>query len=287
MNNNLDNQTISLLDIIGSSIINIYYNHLYDKAIYLKEKNNKSITDCYKCSIKDYVENIDNSKFYTTLLQSIHFYTSVSTCYNDISYIQCINLYSKLFIPDQYHLSMTEKQKNNVLFMILKNSILKFTEKILSNYLNVIIDDHNNRDNIVELQDVSLRIILQEREDNYRKFVRLDTQKNTPNPVNKVLINLSDKYRKCVTDYNDLTIKYNDIKTKHTNLIDNIKQLQELCLHQIQLHKKTEIEINKLKHDNQILSEKLKQVDEKNKTESKENSNDDFMFKFAGPEYVD
>ena len=38
----VDKQVLSLLDIIGSAIVDNFYNHLYDKAIALKEKTNKS-----------------------------------------------------------------------------------------------------------------------------------------------------------------------------------------------------------------------------------------------------
>ena len=222
---NVDKQTLSFLDIIGSAVIDNFYNNLYDKAIHMKERTNKSITECYRASILNYIKDNDSPSFYKNLINNIQFYTKISTCYDDIGYIQTVNLYSQLFIPNQYFMSMTENQKNNILFMILKETINQLSHNIISNYIMMIIDDHNNSENVLFLQNEILKILLQQREKSYSNFIKIEGDKKQKVLVPKsnkkttqVILSMGKRYKKCVDDYNNLKVKFNDLKTKYNDL---------------------------------------------------------------------
>lgn len=284
--NKFDKEVVSLLDIIGSSVVDNFYNHLYDKAIAIKERTNKSITESYRLTIINYIKDHDSPIFYKKLIESIQFYTKMATCYDDISYIQCINLYSKLFIPDQYFMSMTENQKNNLLFMVLKASINTFTQHILSSYISIIIDDHMNSENVVILQNVFLEILLAQRDESYSKFIKVEqstggkgvkisTKKNKHK--DQIMIKLTKKYKKCIDDYNKLKRKYEDIKSKYNDLQLKGKEMQELFLNQLNDYKSATNEIEHLKKH--IMSSKPKKVEFVNSIEDDEESKEDKISK--------
>jgi hypothetical protein len=170
--NNYDKETNALLEVIGSSVVHTYFNILLDKARYIKSKTNTSLTDCYKFAISEYIKDINTPEFYKSLIKDIRFYTVISTIYSDISSIQCINLYSALFVPKHYFNSMNDNQKNDILFMILRNSIQNFNNVLLSDYLSAIIDDRNNPSTIEELQNLFVQKITYEREQMYNKFIK-------------------------------------------------------------------------------------------------------------------
>ena len=305
----VDKQVLSLLDIIGSAIVDNFYNHLYDKAIALKEKTNKSITECYRGVVITYVKDNDSQQFFKKLIESIQFYTKITLMYDNISYIECISLYSKLFIPDQYFLSMTENQKNNILFMVLKSSIDIFTQNILSSYINLIIDEHNS-DNALFLQNLFLEILLAQRSQSYDKFikteqtvykakgVKINTKKNKFK--DQVMLKITNKYKKCIDDYKEMKHKYTDIKHKYNTLNQKSKEMQDMCLAQLNQAKLANLEINKLKKiindlEHRYASKKNVSFDLE---ETKDNSNypnnrqsyqNDFTFDdvMSGPTYLE
>ncbi len=247
-----DKEVLSFLDIIGSAVVDNFYNHLYDKAIHLKERSNSSITECYRIAIGAYLKNDDSSMFYKNLIESIQFYTKMTTCYDDISYVQCINMYARLFVPDQYFASMTESQKTNILFMILKESIKEFSVKVVSSFASSIIDDHLNSDNVVMMQNSFLEILMRNRANSYSKFIQVE-KASKPKPSikgvksNQSIINFAKKYKQCVTDYDVLKKKYNSLKSRYDELSSKGKDIQQMFLDQINKHKKTESELEAVK----------------------------------------
>ncbi len=253
----VDKQVLSLLDIIGSAIVDNFYNHLYDKAIALKEKTNKSITECYRVVVISYIKDHQSPQFFKKLIESIQFYTKITLMYDNISYVECISMYSKLFIPDQYFQSMTENQKNNIIFMVLKSSIDIFTQNILSSYINLIIDEHNS-DNAVFLQNLFLEILLEQRSQSYDKFIKTEQaiSKHKSIKVNtkknkfkdQVMVKITNKYKKCIDEYNEMKLKYTDIKSKYNSLHQQSKELQEMLLVQLKQAKLANQEIHQLKH---------------------------------------
>jgi hypothetical protein len=261
----MDKEVLSLLDIIGSSIVDTFYNHLYDKAVHMKERSNRSITECYKVAVATYLKSDDSPMYYKGLIESIQFYTKMATCYDDISYMQCINIYAKLFVPDQYFMSMTETQKTNMLFMVLKESIKEFSMIVLMNHISPIIDDHMNQDNVVILQNQFLEILVKHREQSYSKFIKVEQKKPVVVSTKSVkknpnIINFSKKYKQCVEAYNALKTKHEDLKSRYDELSSKGKEVQGMFLDQIHKYKAMELQLNKAVGRCATLEQMLKQV---------------------------
>lgn len=253
MNRQQQEKIISLLDVAGSTIVDIFYNHMYDRAIAMKEKTEHNITDCYRSSIIDYVKGNNTTDFYKVLMNSIHYYTKVSTVYHDISLVECIDLYASLFVPDVYLCSMTEKQKNDVLSMVLRETIGSFSAELLSTHLSMIIDEHQDETNVKILQDLVLKELIRHRDESYLKFIRCEKKLVVPKPNKKVLVKsnkpqkalvkLTRLYKEAINDKVALKQKNTELQLKYKTMADQFKSLQTMLLNQIQLYKTKDSEL--------------------------------------------
>lgn len=263
---------LSLLDVLGSTIVDIFYNHMYDRAISMKEKTENNITTCYCTAITEYVKTSDSPEFYKTLINSIHYYTRVSTIYSDLSFIDCINLYASLFIPEVYIQSLTEKQKHDILSMVLRDTIKSFSNDLLSNYLSLIIDEHQDPTNISLLQDIILKELVKHRDVSYSRFIKCEQpgQKDATKPVSKKIIGLpkivktqktltklNRLYKQSLDDKNKLKSKNTDLQNKYKSLVEQCKDLQTMLLSQIALYKDKELELNTIKKKTSPLNNRV------------------------------
>lgn len=260
MNRQQQEKIISLLDVAGSTIVDIFYNHMYDRAIAMKEKTEHNITDCYRSAILDYVKSSDSTDFYKVLMNSIHYYTKVSTIYHSISLVNCIDLYASLFVPEVYLQSLTEKQKNDILSMVLRETIKEFSNELLTNHLAIIIDEHQDDTNIGVLQDVILRELIKHRDKSYLRFVqcekkksetqkspKVDKQKSVvlkSNQTQKALIKLTRLYKESIDDKTKLKKRNAELQSKYKSVVTQCKDLQTMLLNQIRLYKTKESELS-------------------------------------------
>lgn len=266
--NRQQEKIISLLDVAGSTIVDIFYNHMYDRAIAMKEKTEHNITDCYRSAILDYVKSSDSTNFYKVLMNSIHYYTKVSTIYHSISLVNCIDLYASLFVPEVYLQSFTEKQKNDILSMVLRETIKEFSTELLTNHLAIIIDEHQDDTNIGVLQDVILRELIKHRDKSYLRFVQCEKKKSsaekTPkidkkNPVlksnqtQKTLIKLTRLYKESIDDKTKLKKRNAELQSKYKSVVTQCKDLQTMLLNQIRLYKTKESELSEYLSSNRAI----------------------------------
>lgn len=168
-----DEKTVlSLLDVLGSCLVDIFYNHMYDRAISVHEKTSRGLTECYRQAVQNYLADSTNPRFYCMLLNSLHHYMRMSTIYTDISYTECIRIYASLFVPQMYATSLTTDQRVNLLSMILKNTVHALAGEIVQEHIGCIIDDHTDATNIEILQDVVLKVLINQRDLSYDRFIQ-------------------------------------------------------------------------------------------------------------------
>ncbi len=258
MNRQQQEKIISLLDVAGSTIVDIFYNHMYDRAIAMKEKSDHNITDCYRSAIVEYVKSSNSTDFYKVLMNSIHYYTKVSTIYHNISLVNCIDLYASLFVPDVYIQSLTEKQKNDILSMVLRETIKEFSNELLSTHLSIIIDEHQDDTNVKVLQDVILRELIKHRDQSYMRFVQCEKKKEPAkapkatkkksvvvgsNQTQKAMTKLTRLYKDSIDEKSKLKKKNTELQSKYRSVVDQCKDLQTMLLNQIRLYKAKESEL--------------------------------------------
>lgn len=247
MKKQCDERTLlTLLDVLGSCITDVFYNHLYDRAIAIHEKTKVSVTDAYRRTVSEYIAESDSPRFYTLLLNSLHHYVRMSTIYNDISYPDCITLYTGMFVPQMYMASLTSDQKVDILSMTLKHSVVSFAEDIINDHLSGIIDDHSDPINVEVLQDVILKILLRERDTSYQKFVQ-SQKPSEPKPVKPVkatskvqpqaLAKLTTVFKKSVNERAALKKQNALLSKKNKMLASQFQELKSMFLTQIGVQK--------------------------------------------------
>jgi hypothetical protein len=265
-----DKTVLTLLDVAGSCVVDIAFNHLYDRAIAIHEKTSTGLTECYRQVLANYISESNTPRFFSMLLNSIHHYTRMSTIYSTISYPDCINLYASLFVPHMYVASLTADQKLNLLSMIFGNSVREFSDAITQQYISCIIDDHNDSANVEELQDCILKILLRERETSYDRFI--ESQK----PTKKVTITKSAKratttsvamtklttaFKKSVIDRANLKKRNSTLTKKHKALVTQFEQMKEMFLKQLTVHKEQATLVEELNAQVKKLSQADKPAD--------------------------
>lgn len=248
-----DQKTIlTLLDVFGSCITDVFYNHLYDRAVLVHEKTSTGITECYRQAISDYVNECSSPRFYTVLLNSLHHYLRMSTIYNAISYPDCVTLYSSLFVPQMYIASLTAEQKMNILSMIIGKSIRTFADEIMQEYIGCIIDDHNDPVNVEVLQDSILKIILHERDVSYERFISSQKPQKKVPPSSatvrpRAMSKLTDAFKKSIAERVSLKKKNCHLIKKNKELVKQCSELKNMLLNQIIIQKDQSKIIDELK----------------------------------------
>lgn len=219
---------------------------MYDRAITVHEKTSRGLTECYRQSIQDYMSESKDSHFYRVLLNSLHHYVRMSTIYTDISYTKCIDMYASLFAPQMYSNSLTTDQRVNLLSMILKNTVHALVTDIMQQHIGCIIDDHTDATNIEILQDVALKVLINQRESSYDRFIRAQKKggANKDSKTNKTaffesqaMARLNAALKKFVAERSILKKKNETLVAQNNNLVNQFNDLRTMFLVHIQTQK--------------------------------------------------
>lgn len=261
---------MSLLDVLGSCLVDIFYNHMYDRAIAVHEKTSRGLTECYRQSIQNYMSESKDSHFYRVLLNSLHHYVRMSTIYTDISYTKCIEVYASLFVPQMYSNSLTTDQRVNLLSMVLKNTVHTLVNEIMQQHIGCIIDDHSDVTNIEILQDVVLRVLILQRESSYDRFIqaqkkncsKMETKPSKATKATKAtflegqaMARLNAALKKFVAERSILKKKNATLMAQNTTLVNQFNNIKTMFLKQIQMHKDEVNLISQLKSKLQHLEQ--------------------------------
>jgi len=150
-----------------------------------------------------------------------------------------------------------------MLSMVLRETIKSFSDQVLSDYLAVIIDEHDDPTNIPLLQDCILKELIKHRDHSYSRFincekkpvikkpttgVKLETRTSVVAPkAQKTLTKISKLYKKALDEKNRMKAKHIDLQVKYKSLVDQSKELQSMLLNQIKLYKDQEVELDAFK----------------------------------------
>lgn len=281
-----ENKARSLMDVIGSSVVDIIYNHMYDKAVIIHQKTQNGIAECYRTSICEYINEIGTAKFYNTLLNTLHHFTRYSTSMATITYTDCIDLYASLFIPQMYIRSLTSEQRLNYLSMVLGKVIREFCNIVLQSHLRAIIDDHMDPINVEVLQDEILQLFLEERERSIDEFIQSQKQeKEEPVPATTVkpksIAKIADAFKKSINEISILKKKNIKLAKQNALLLDQMKQMKTIVYTQIEAYKQQTALVEELKKKNAQISDessKSAPVEESQDQESKEETEEEDLF---------
>lgn len=246
MNHKYSQSTLSKFDIIGSYFVNLYYNEFYIKSKNLKTQGTyNNITDAYKNILSSYVEFSQHPDFFKQIVKGIHTYCISTTRYTTMSHKECIDFMVSEFVPTNLWSSLRETQKNKLFHESLINCIKIFTEKIITNHLHIVIDNHNQPENITILQDLFLTIILLEKDTIFSKFINPNKNKNLDVFREKLQDLLNDK--KKLIDTNKILLEkiktFEHLNQKNSNIIIKLQKTNKLLIKQLETSKNLNSEL--------------------------------------------
>jgi hypothetical protein len=273
--NNYSKKTLDTFEIVAAYFIDVYYNHLFIEAKHLYTKGSvESLTEGYKHSLNAFLQGIDNPKAYTKTLSSIHSFFTASQNTN-ISFSECIERITSEFIPKDFYKSVNKQQKTSILKMVIGQSNRVFVEKMVRDGgLNMVIDAHNDVDNIRIFQDEFIDMLIFERESVYHRFISTQVKtksggahtssamvESMQNEI-KILCNEKFTLKKLITSLKKIIVKSNaditEANTEITILKNGIMELKnELNTSQLELVKtKQKLEIYSSKPEAALIANK-------------------------------
>jgi hypothetical protein len=172
-------RTISVYQIVGAYFIDVYYNHFYTEAVKFRNAGQvPNITEGYRHATFAFITAIDNKstktykvKHYNQLLTGINEYFKLWTSFSTLTLSECIDKIVNEFVPDDYSQTLSKEQKRSILRMILIDVLRKFTKIVTTEYLQLIIDNHEEQANIEALKEVIINLFIEEREFMFHKFL--------------------------------------------------------------------------------------------------------------------
>ena len=280
---NYSPKIIDMFEILGCYFVDIYYNHIYISAKNrFKQQGpngSESLTEEYKNSIFAYMKAIKNDKrCYLKTIQGLHTYFQNTTRFSTISLSEFIYKLVNLFVPEEHHSLMSEKDRDFFLNFIITNMTTEFGAIILQNdKLKMVIDDHTNRNNITLWTAEIVNVQILEKEKIFTHFVNKISQRSDKIPI-EVVNGLKNNFGKVLKEkcfYENKSNKLSDyVKILLQNIKTKDKKINDLAN-----------DINKLQ--NKLLSTKQELFNLKNNKILNMSENDKYKIINNAPNSVD
>ncbi len=178
--NNYDSVTISFFDIIGSYLVDVYYNLLYTTAKEKSKSSNTSLTEEYKASAVAFMKGVKNNKgYYIKTFKGMHKFFQTCTKHSTISLIDFEDQLLSHFLPIEHHKIMNNSERDYFTNRIITNIVTDFGVAMCQiENLKMVIDDHHNDVNVVQLRNLIIEIQITEKNNIYTHFVKDSMQKS-------------------------------------------------------------------------------------------------------------
>jgi hypothetical protein len=225
---NYSKRALSTFEIVGSFIVDLYYNHFYQEAKRIRiEGRVESVTDGYKHAIKAYLNSFENPDSYRKTIIGIHKYYYTTTRFSSISFSECVNEIVKHFIPEDFFDSTTNQQRDGILRMVLMNSVKQFSSDVLcSNLLDTLIDNHGESSIVRQMQDKMVQALMFEREKMFQKIFNVSNKPKDGGDFT-IVMKMKTEMVKLVKENHALSSKYGRLKDKAMELLGIIKEQKE------------------------------------------------------------
>ncbi len=188
---NRTRSVIPIFEIVGSHIVNTFYNKLYRKAVEDTRKGqHKSITDGYRYIIGVYVSSISDTSAQYCNEEIISMHNYYQTNHRGgvvVQFAEFEDQFLKQIIPKNYFISFTSMDKDRVLREVIIKVILEFAKEILDSkskgkvpLICKIVDAHTDQANVVELQNIAYSLLILRREEYYSGFAQEHIREKLP-----------------------------------------------------------------------------------------------------------
>jgi hypothetical protein len=223
-----DPKLVSILDVVGSYFVSIYYNDVYVTAK-AKIAPRGSLTDSYVGSVKAIMLAIKTDKnAYHTFVKNLHQYFRKVTSFATLAFGSFVDKIVRQFIPPEYYDLLKNEEKDETL-----GSIITDLAANLGSYatepkmLRRIIDNHDVSPGVTirMLQDKSIEILLAKRGDIHNGFLRKIGQAR--DTVSVDLVNdLKQAIRKLVKEKSELKADVGHLSAENQRLLKQTRSIK-------------------------------------------------------------
>jgi len=170
-----DRKLISVLEILGSHYVDIYYNHIWSSAR-SGLKSGGSIADEYVRQVKAYIVGVKTDPdSYRAIVGHLHVYFRTSTRYTSLSFADFVDRVVSQFLPPEYYALVKAPQKDAALETIVVDLVAALGAYVTTpELLRKIVDEHDRRPELTIrlIQDQGVTILLAKRGEIHNKFLR-------------------------------------------------------------------------------------------------------------------
>jgi len=170
-------QTMRVIDIIASWVVNTFYNYLHQEAVGLHTNGRVgSITDGYRYIVKQYLDSFNSAEGYKRLIISLHkYYVDNSHC-AAIAFDEWTKEVLEQFVPLDYKAIMSNEQQDILLRNILLNAIEQFSSDVLcTKLLDLLISNHDEPSIVSQMKGSMKSTLLAERQKIFNNIHRAST----------------------------------------------------------------------------------------------------------------
>ncbi len=220
----------------------VFWNELYNLSVqkFNNETGHSSLTEIYKNSMLYYHKSMCEKQA-NWLHQSLtHIkYTFRKYDINILTMDDCLVQIANSFIPLDYCSTVKLAEKRGLVYKCLSNSIGVLINKIIDDYLPMIIDNHV-KDNMRVLKNIIVDIYIIERENVHSTFVNANIGKNAGSQIDvctaKKLLDDIKKVKVINDKLNSKLDEHQKIVEQYKNDIDlRDKKIKELIQQKIEL----------------------------------------------------
>lgn len=171
---NYPESTIETFELLGSKIVSVLYNHVYEKAQALQSTGqSKSITDAYKLSMQLYLCHLVQEDLYRKSVKDFYTHFNRYRPVPLLSFALFVDNVTREFVPTDYWSGLNSTQKDTILHTVISDLYKTMADHMLKPQgLVRVIDGHNKRENIVFFQDLAHQVMCEMKESFYQKFTK-------------------------------------------------------------------------------------------------------------------
>lgn len=229
---NYDRETLEHFEIIASSIVDVFYNNIYNNA---KTQQNTgrsgratSITENYKELIDIFVKRLNsNSEFFMGTLNKIFDDYHRLMRFSSITYTDFLQLIIKCFIPEEYLGSLRSEEGDKIITKIFQSSISEFAVQMVElENLRKVIDTRGNIVDVSYFRDKFIEILKNHREALYSRFMRQANNIREQEVPLSVANKLKDAVVQLGEENKQLKVKIRESESLIANLRSQIHKLE-------------------------------------------------------------
>jgi hypothetical protein len=224
-----DPRLISILEILGSQFVDVYYNHVYNSA-QTHLKSGGSLTDEYVRRVQAYIIGVkSDERCYREVVQNLHKYFQTTTRYTTLSFADFVERIVQQFIPEEYYDLLKAPEKDESLGSIVADLVSALGAYVTSpDMLRRIIDghDHQPRVTIRMIQDQAVTILLAKRGEIHNSFLRRIGQAKDTVSMD-VVDDLKRAIRKLAKQKANLKVQLGEAEERVMELEDEVASLKK------------------------------------------------------------